>query len=136
MAIRFMVNTKDKGLASLETFPCRTWVKELCENREFESLEQLQNILRVVDVSQEAYERGLGCPADASNAVKLIESLPKIQLETAVVISNESGKKVYDECKELHKQGRIIYYTMPKDPCTGRNFWIAEVVTSIKAKEE
>ena len=136
MAIRFIVNTKDKGLVSLETFPCRTWVKELCENREFESFEQLQNILRVVDVSKEAYERGLGCPVDAHNAIDTVKSLPKIQLETAVVTSNESGKKVYDECRELHKQGRIIYYTMPKDPCTGRDFWIAEVITGIKAEEE
>lgn len=130
--IRYLVNTKDHGIVSLDTFPCRSWVKELCENREFESLQQLQNILRVVDVSKEAYDRGLGCPIDARTAVETIKSLPTVEFEAAVVTSKESGKKVYDDCRELAKQGRIIYYTMPQDPCTGRDFWLSEVITSVK----
>ena len=130
--IRFLVNTKDNGLTSLETFPCRKWVKELCENREFESLDQLQNLLMVVDVSKEAYDRGLGCPIDARKAVETITALPTVEFETAVVTSKESGKKVYEDCRELAKQGRILYYTMPQDPCTGRDFWLAEVITGVK----
>ena len=133
--MRFLVNTKDNGLVSLETFPCHRWVKELCENREFESLKQLQNILRVVDVSKEAYDRGLGCPIDARKAVETIKTLPTVEFETAVVTSKESGKKVYEDCRELAKQGRIIYYTMPQDPCTGRDFWLAEVITGVKKGE-
>ena len=132
MAIRYLVNTQDKGLISLETFPCHRWVKELCENREFESHQQLQNILRVIDISEEAYNRGLGCPRDAREAVELVRSLSKVEFETAVVTSKESGKKVYDDCRELAKQGRIIYYTMPQDPCTGRDCWLAEVITGVK----
>lgn len=130
--IRYLVSTKDKGIVSLDTFPCRSWVKALCENREFESLKQLQNILMVVDVSEEAYNRGLGCPRDARRAIELVKSLPKVKFETAVVTSKESGKKVYDDCRELAKQGRILHYTMPQDPCTGRDCWLAEVVTGIK----
>ena len=92
--------------------------------------------MRVVDVSKEAYDRGLGCPADARRALKAIESAPKIEWETAVVTSKESGKKVYDDCKELAKQGRIIHFTYPEDPCTGRNCWMSEVITGFKYAKE
>ena len=131
MAIRFIVNTKDKGLVSLETFPCRTWVKELCENREFESFEQLQTILRVVDVSKEAYERGLGCPADAHRAIKLIESFPKFKFSTAVITSKESGMAVYMMCKEFAKQGKILHWGRIEEPQKDGDPWTAEVITSL-----
>ena len=130
--LKYLVYTKDNGIISLDTYPCRSWVKELCENKEFESLKQLQNILMVVDVSKEAYDRGLGCPRDARRAIEIIKALPTVKFETAVVTSKESSKKVYDDCRELAKQGRIIHYTMPQDPCTGRDFWMAEVITSVK----
>lgn len=132
MAIRYLVSTKDKGLTDLSTFPCRSWVKELCENREFESHKQLQDILRVIDVSEEAYNRGLGCPRDAREAIELVKSLPKFEVKIAYVISKESGKKVYDDCRELYKQGRILYYSSIEDPRAGRDFWVSEVITEIK----
>lgn len=130
--MKYLVYTKDKGLTTLETFSCRTWVKELCENRIFKSIQQLDDILLVVDVSKEAYERGLGCPADARNAFKFIESLPKFKPEFAVVTSKESGKAVYDTCKELAKQGRILTWGKIEDPHPGCDCWMAEVVCGIK----
>lgn len=130
--IRYLVNTKDKGLISLETFPCRTWVKDLCENRTFESIEQLQNLLMVVDVTEAAYNRGLGCPKDARLAVETIKALPKFQPEFAAVTSKESGKRVYETCRELSKQGRILTWGKVEDPHPGCDCWIAEVVCGIK----
>lgn len=129
-----LVNTKDKGLIDLSTFPARRWVLEFCKCREFESLEELNQLLRVVDVSKEAYDRGLGCPADARRALSIIEKAPEIELLTAVVTSKESGKDVYDTCKALAKQGRIIHWGKIEDPRPGRKFWLAEVVTGIKRK--
>ena len=130
--MKYLVYAKDKGLTTLETFSCRAWVKELCENRIFESIQQLDDLLLVVDVSKEAYDRGLGCPRDARLAIESIKALPKFQPEFAVVTSKESGKVVYNTCKELAKQGRILTWGTIEDPHPGCDCWMAEVVCGIK----
>ena len=130
--MKYLVYTKDKGLTTLETFHCRNWVKELCENRIFESIQQLDDLLLVVDVSKEAYDRGLGCPRDARLAIETIKALPKFQPEFAVVTSKESGKAVYNTCKELFKQGRILTWGRIEDPHIGCDCWMTEVVCGIK----
>lgn len=127
-----LVLTRDNGIVDLSTYNCRPWLKELINNRIFDTQKLLQQILLVADVSKEAYERGLGCPADARNAIKIIESSPRFKPEFAVVTSKESGKAVYDTCKELAKQGRILTWGTIEDPHPGCDCWMAEVVCGIK----
>ena len=132
MAIKNIVNTLDKGLVDLSTFPCRGWVKELCEYRTFKSLEQLQNILMVVDVSEAAYDRGLGCPRDARVAIETIKSLPKFEASYAVMTSDISGKDLYEKLHEAAKKGMILYHSRIEDPQGGSKYWMAEVIDRIE----
>lgn len=127
-----LVLTRDNGIVDLSTYNCRTWLKELINNRIFDTQELLQQILLVADVSKEAYERGLGCPADARNAIKLIESSPKFKPEYGVMISDESGKELYQDLKEMYRQKRILWNGKIEDPCPGRKFWQVEVIDEIK----
>ena len=127
-----LVLTRDNGIVDLSTYNCRPWLKELINNRIFDTQELLQQILLVADVSKEAYERGLGCPADARNAIKIIESSPRFKPEYGVMISHESGKELYQDLKEMYRQKRILWNGQIEDPCPGRKFWQVEVIDEIK----
>ena len=126
-----LVYTKDNGIVDLSTFPCRSWVKELISNRIFDHLEDVQNILRVVDVSKEAYDKGLGCPKDAKTAIKLITSAPKFTVSTAVYTSEISGKDLYDRLHVLLKKKEIVTYDNIHDPDGTNQVWFANVVNKI-----
>ena len=127
-----LVLTRDNGIVDLSTFPCSSWLKELINNRIFDTEKLLQQILLVADVSEEAYDRGLGCPADARNAIKIIESAPKFKPEYGVMISHESGKELYQDLQEMYRQKRILWNGKIEDPCPGRKFWQVEVIDEIK----
>jgi len=127
-----LVFTRDNGVVDLSSFPCRPWLKEFINNRIFDTHKLLQEILLVADVSKEAYDRGLGCPADARNAIKLIESSPKFKPEYAVMTSNESGKKLYQDLQEMYRQKRILWNGKVEDPRPGCKFWQVQVIDKIK----
>lgn len=132
MAFKYIVNTKDTGLTVLDIFPAKAWVRELCSYRTFDSLKQLQDVLRVIDVSQEAYDRGLGCPRDARVAIELVKSLPQFKLKKAVMTSNISAKDLYDKLNEAAKKGMILLFDKIEEPHGGSKCWMAEVVDGIE----
>ena len=132
MAIKYLVNIKGKGLITLDVFPARAWVRELCSYRTFDSLQQLQDVLRVIDVSEEAYERGLGCPRDARIAIETVKALPQFKVKTAVMTSDISGKDLHDKLQEAVKRGMILTYGRIEDPHGGSKYWMAEVIDGIE----
>lgn len=59
----------------IDQLPIREWIKEKINGKVFETVKQLDILTMVLSKTPEAYIKGLGCPADAKRALKVIDNL-------------------------------------------------------------
>ena len=95
-------------------------------------MDEIQNILFVIDKREDAYERGLGCPADARIAIEKIKNAKKFVPKFAYVCSRTSGKDLHDKLQLLSKQEKILMYSNIESQNFRYPLWISKVVVSIK----